>query len=276
MKRAAIMSHGRGTGMNRLKTNSIELEGIHLRRGGKEILRGIDWTVAEGERWALLGANGSGKTTLLKVITGYEWPTEGRVSALGERFGECNLPELRKRIGWVSSALEHRFPAQCRALEVALSGFEASIGVYREFTAREIESARAAMATVGVEALAERVYDTLSQGEKQRTLLARALVHAPALLILDEPCAGLDPVARENFLADLERLGRRDPRLTILLVTHHIEEISLMFSRTLILKEGRALACGPTAEALTSDVMSRALGRPCVIERHNSRYWMRF
>ncbi len=258
-----------------LRKAILALRDIVFRRDGREILSGISWDIERGQHWALLGANGSGKTTLLKIVTGYEWPTEGAIEVLGRRFGECNLPELRKAIGWVSSALEHRIPAQNRAIEVVASGFDAAIGVYRVYSPGEFERAGQALRAIGGGAFAERPYGALSQGEQQRALLARALVNRPALLILDEPCAGLDPAARQSFLDDLERLARQADAPTLVFVTHHIEEIGPAVSHTLILKSGRVLASGPTGRVLTSARLTEAFGRPCKVERARGRCWLR-
>jgi len=250
----------------------ISLDGITLRRGGYEILHAVSWTIRRGEHWALLGQNGSGKTTLLKVITGYEWPTEGTVEVLGRRYGECNLPELRKQIGWVSSALVHQLPEQNTALEIVLSGLEASLGVYREFTGTEIRRARATLALLGGKSFADRPYGLLSQGEQQRVLIARGLVHGPALLILDEPCAGLDPAARESFLGDLSLLVARRGAPSLVFVTHHIEEIAPWITHALVLRQGRTLAHGRTEAVLRGSVLTKALAHPCEVLRKNGRY----
>ncbi len=250
----------------------IRLTDITLRRSGFEILRGLSWTIRRGEHWVLLGANGSGKTTLLKVITGYEWPTHGAVEVLGERYGECNLPEVRKHIGWVSSALVHRIPDQDTALSVVLSGLEASMGVYRSFTRKEEERAREALRLLGVKGLEDRTYGILSQGERQRVLIARGLVHQPSLLILDEPCAGLDPMARELFLEDLARLVRGRGAPSLIFVTHHIEEIAPWMNQVYLLHEGRCLAAGKSEDVLTSELLGAAFRTRCVVDRDNGRF----
>lgn len=260
----------------------ISLDNIHLRRGGKDILRGVTWQIAPGEHWALIGANGCGKTTLLKVIAGYEWPTEGSVSVMGQRYGECNIPELRRHIGWVSNALTDRVPPGDTAEEVVASGLESSFGLFREFSMPEHDLARAALASLGVESVAGRPWGVMSQGERQRALIARALIARPSLLILDEPCAGLDPVARANFLRDLGRIAAPpDPAYqsitnstapTILLVTHHIEEIKPWITRVLLMCDGQTLAAGPADAVLTPAHLSAAFGQPCTVEHRNGRY----
>lgn len=252
----------------------ISLENVGYRRGDTQILSGIRWTIERGQDWALLGANGSGKTTLLKIITGYEWVTEGAVEVLGETFGQCNLPELRKTIGWVSSALEHNLPDRDRAVEIVASGMEASIGLYRDFTSAEFTRAQETLALLGCESLASQKYGVLSQGEKQRVLIARALVNRPRLLILDEPCAGLDPAARDLFLSDLGELAGRPDAPGMILVTHHIEEIGPWVSHVLVLKAGQVLAAGPREQVLTGDVLGRAFDRTCAVEKRDGHFYL--
>lgn len=253
----------------------IDLQNITCTREGQTILAGISWRIERGQHWALLGPNGSGKTTLLKVVTGYEWPTEGEVHVLGRRFGECNLPELRKMIGWASSSIEHQFPSRETALDVTVSGIEASIGLYRDMLPPEWERARIAVRRMGIEHLVDRPYRLLSQGEQQRVLIARALVNNPALLILDEPCAGLDPVARDHFLGDLGYLARGPDAPTMILVTHHIDEIGPWMDRVHVLRAGRTIASGPADDVLTSGILSEAFGGPCIVERLNDRRYLR-
>src|SRR5690625_3713853 len=193
----------------------IEIENVHWHRGEDWILNNIDWSVRSGEHWALLGLNGSGKTTLLNMITGYIWPTEGRVSVLGHRFGTVDLRELRKRIGWVSSSFQERIHPRENALEVVLSGLCASIGLYEEPDAASVEKALELMASLGCRHTAHRAYTTCSHGEKQKLLIARALMAEPDLLILDKPCTGLDFVARESLLNDIAELARRDRKRVV-------------------------------------------------------------
>jgi len=244
----------------------VELSGIRLVRNRVEILRGITWSIAAGRHWALLGANGAGKTSLLRVIAGYAAPTAGSVRVLGEKFGACDLRRLRRAIGWVSHSLEQRVRGEDSALETVLSGFDASFGIYREFGPEERRAAERALSTVGAAQVASRLTGRLSQGERQRVILARALVGRPRLLILDEPCLGLDPAARADFLADLARLAESPRCPTLLLVTHHIEEIGPWVKRVLVLQDGVILAAGRPSEVLTSSVLSSAFGRTFSVE----------
>lgn len=255
----------------------IEVENVGMVRGeDKRILEGIDWRLREGDHCALLGANGSGKTSLLKVICGYEWPTEGSVRVLGNRFGEVVLADVRKQIGWVSSSIQARIPEDQLAIAVVLSGLEASIGVWRDFRSKEIQRAERALESMEVATFAGKAYGVLSQGERQRVLIARALVSRPRLLILDEPCAGLDPAAREHFLGDLAKFARRKNGPTIVFVTHHIEEIPSFVRRGLLLKGGRVLAHGSIERVCNSKNLGEAFGCECRVECENRGEGRRF
>ncbi|NLE30287.1 MAG: ABC transporter ATP-binding protein [Phycisphaerae bacterium] len=253
----------------------IDLVGIRFVRGEHTLLSDVSWTIDPGQHWALLGANGSGKTTLLKIITGYEWPSDGLVYVLGEKFGECNLPELRKTIGWVSSVLQQDIPERDSALSIVVSGLEASLGLYREFSEEEFRRGRRILESVGGGSIADRKFQTLSQGERQRVLIARAMINNPKVLILDEPCSGLDPASRENFLNDLARLTRCSDAPAIVLVTHHIEEIQPWINHVMVIKNGRSLASGETSKILTDTILSRTFECPCRVDRINNRYFLR-
>jgi iron complex transport system ATP-binding protein len=232
--------------------------GLRVKRGRTTILDGITWRVHPREHWVILGANGSGKTSLLSALAGYLTPSEGEVSVLGRRFGHADWRDLRKRIGLVSSALRRMMAADEPALETVLSGRDAVIDFWGTTTNRERARALRLLRQVNCGAIAERPWQVLSQGERQRVLIARALMARPPLLILDEPCAGLDPAAREHFLDFLQRLGRRRSSPTLVLVTHHVEEIMPAFSHLLVLKAGRVLASGRKRDVLTSKVLSLA------------------
>jgi len=250
----------------------VELENIHFVRQGRPILAGVNWRIEKDSHWALMGANGSGKTTLLKIITGYEWPTFGNVTVLGRRFGRCDIRELRKLIGWVSMAIEQKLPGTDRAIEVVASGLEASLGLFRTFTDVEYQQAREALAALNAESIAEQRFEILSQGEQQKVLIARALINQPQVLILDEPCVGLDPAARQRFLQDIAHLAQLKNAPSILLVTHHIEEVGSWVNRVLLLKEGKVMAAGNPDAVLTSDNMTKVFDFPCVI-KHSSNGW---
>lgn len=251
----------------------VSLRGVSVVRNGNTILDGVDWELAPGEHCALLGANGSGKTTLLKVLLGYEWATRGSVSVLGDTLGRCVVQALRKRIGWASSSLEMRVPPHDSAEAVVLSGLEASLGLYRAFGATDRAVAREALRSLEAGHLADRPFGVLSQGERQRVVIARALVHRPNLLILDEPCAGLDPAARAHLLDDLGVLATAPDAPTILFVTHHIEEIAPWMRAAMVLRAGCVVASGTPRDTVTSATLSTALEWPCRVDQRSG--WFR-
>ncbi len=250
----------------------ISLEHVSMRRGGATIIDDISWQVAPRAHTAIIGANGSGKTSLLKLVTAYEWATGGAVEVLGCRLGHVNVFDLRKRIGWATGHLAVRIPRGQTAFDVALSGLEASIGIYREIDEKGRRHAREALHAVRAGHLENRTFETMSQGERQRTLIARALAPRPELLILDEPCAGLDPAARDLLLNDLAALAGAPNAPTILMVVHHVEEIAPWFVNVLVLKAGRVLAEGAPEAVLTSACMRDAFDWPCEVVRHGGRY----
>jgi iron complex transport system ATP-binding protein len=252
----------------------VKLKNVRFERSQRIILDDISWTIEQGQHWALLGANGSGKTTLLKIITGYEWPSDGSVEVFGQQYGQCNLPELRKHIGWVSTAIENRLPSDDSAFQIVASGLDASVGVYRDFTENELKLAQDSLAMVNAQNCADQLFGVLSQGEQQRVLIARALINRPSLLILDEPCVGLDPAAKERFLGDLSRLANRPDAPTMVMVTHHIEEIDPWISWVMVLKNGEVLASGRKTEILNTAALSRAFGMDMLVKRDGLRYYI--
>lgn len=241
----------------------VELEDITVVRGGNTILDRVSWRIERGRHAVLLGANGSGKTTLLKVMTGYEWPTSGRVRVLNHGFGDCDLRTLRRHIGWVSSAMEHRISAHDPVLSVVGSGFDAALALFRPLSRAETARCESVLAHLGVGSLLSRPFGLLSQGEQKRVLIARAIVHDPALLVLDEPCAGLDPASRVDFLDDLEGFAADPHGPTILLVTHHVDEIRPWIHEALALRAGRVVKRGPCSTVLTDALMTEVFSRPC-------------
>ena len=250
----------------------LRVDNVCFHRNGRRILDRICWNVNEGEHWALLGANGSGKTTLLKIVTGYEWASEGSLHVFGKHFGETDIRALRRHVGWVSASIEQRLPARDRSIEVVLSGIDASLGLYRLYDDAEMAAARGALASVGAEELGDRPFGILSQGEQQRVLIARAFVAKPALLLLDEPCVGLDPAARLRFLADLARLSALPEAPPLIHVTHHIDEIGPWVNRVLVLSHGRVLASGTPERVLTSETLSEAFSARCTVLTVDGRY----
>jgi iron complex transport system ATP-binding protein len=251
----------------------IKLEHVSMHRDGVAILDDVSWRVPDGAHTVLLGPNGSGKTALLQVVTGYMPPSSGEVEVLGFRRGGCDLRNVRRRIGWVSTALGERMHSPDSALDVVVSGKYASIGLWDTPEASDYEAARRELARMGCEALAQRRYAVLSQGEKQRVLIARALVAGPSLLILDEPCSGLDLAAREQLLRYIEKLGAVTDGPTLVYVTHHIDEITPIFSRVTVMKNGRLRAEGPPQEVITSELLSSTYEMPLEVRSDGARLW---
>ncbi len=250
----------------------IEVEGLSVIRGNTDVLCDVSWTVQRGEHWVLFGANGSGKSTLLSALLTYVPARCGRIGVLGEVHGRSDWRELRKRVGIVSTTVERMIDGHETAFDVVYSGKDAMLG---SWGARDPEvSARAAQQLEQVECsyAAKRRFDVLSHGERQRVLIARALLANPPLLILDEPCSGLDAAARERFLSFIDRLATKPDAPTMVLVTHHVEEISPAFAHVLLLEKGRVLASGKTHEVMSSENVSRALGAPMTLRRQGTRY----
>jgi iron complex transport system ATP-binding protein len=250
----------------------LSVAGLRIERGGTVILRDVNWRVPRGEHWVILGANGSGKTSLLSALTGYLMPTAGEISVLGETYGESDWRELRKKIGLVSSSVRQMMADDEPALETVASGKYAMIDFWGRLTRGEKNQALKLLRQIECEYLAARPWRVLSQGERQRVLIGRALMAKPRVLILDEPCAGLDPAAREHFLQFIQRLGVQKNSPTLVLVTHHVEEIVPVFSHVLFLKGGGVLAGGRKSEVLNSRTLSAAFAAQIKLQRSHHRY----
>lgn len=254
---------------------NIELRHVSFLREGRAILSGVSWRVPFGQHWAVVGANGSGKTTLLEMLAGYLWPTEGRVWTLGRELGTVDLRQVRRRIGWVSSALGGLIRPDQTARQVVLSGAFGSTALFDRPSAAQSAGAGRLLDLVGLSERGDSPFGILSLGEQQRVLIARALLSRPALLILDEACAGLDIAAREHVLASVEQLAEAHPRMSLLFVTHHIEEIPPACSDVLVMKAGKVLAHGPKDRVLTGRILSDAFGVPIRVHRAGERWWPR-
>jgi iron complex transport system ATP-binding protein len=250
----------------------LRLTDVTVRRAGQTILGPIDWAVEAGDRWVVLGPNGSGKTTLSHVASTYLWPTTGSVEVLGETIGRIDARELRRRVGYAGAALEPAIDPGLTALDVVVTARHAALGPWwHDFSEDDRSRARSLLADLGVGDFAGRSFGLLSSGERRRVQIARALMPAPDLLILDEPASSLDLGAREALVRDLDRLAASPTPLAIVLVTHHVEEIPSGFDKALVLSAGRAVACGPIGEALDGPALSRAFGLPIAVERVNGR-----
>jgi iron complex transport system ATP-binding protein len=258
------------------RTPALELRNVSYVGNAKVILQSINWTVRQGDHWALLGPNGSGKTTLLKIACGYLWPNAGgEVRRKGRAL--INLPELRKSIGWVTSTLPPQIPLREKVIRTVVSGKFAQIGYLEKFggeaSAKDYSQAETYLAQMGCGDLRNEDFGVLSQGEQQKVLIARARMTKPYLIVLDEPCAGMDPGARENFLATLQAVGKHKRIPSLIYVTHHVEEILPLFGKTLILKEGRALYSGATHAVLKPDVLRELYGVSLHIIKSKGRRW---
>ena len=253
----------------------LELRDVTVQRE-VTILDRISWRVGHGEHWCILGANGSGKTSLLAVLTAYLAPTSGTITLCGEEYGHADWRDVRTHVGVVSSALSQRLQGHIDALSVVLSGKDASLNRYGEITVADRTMAQRLLERLGCSHLQSRAWRFLSQGERQRVLIARALMADYRVLFLDEPCAGLDPVARESFLQSLDILGRHQDAPALVLVTHNDEEIMTCFTHLLVLKQGRVLAAGPVEEVLTSPLLSDAFGASLSVQTDGRRYGLRF
>ena len=250
----------------------LKVSGLRIQRGDTTILDDLSWEVNRGEHWVILGSNGSGKTSLLGALAAYLTPSDGIVEVLGERFGESDWRELRKSIGLVSSSVRQRMADDEAALETVVSGKYAMIDFWGRMTTGDRQAATRLLKQIECMHLAERPWGVLSQGERQRILIGRALMAKPRLLIVDEPCAGLDPVAREHFLNFIQRLGQQKNAPALVLVTHHVEEIMPVFTHVLILKNGRVLAAGLKKTVLTSQRLGKAFGARMRLTVSNQRY----
>jgi iron complex transport system ATP-binding protein len=263
---------------------AIRLSDVSLRRGDTWILRDINWTVPRGACAAILGPNGSGKSTLTRILACHYWPTEGESSILGSTFGDASLIELRKSIRLVQPAGPYDIDAELTARQVVLTGFFGTLGLYDQADAAMEAEAERLLQQVGLSHVADHVYATLSNGERVRNLIARALVREPRLLLLDEPTSGLDLLAREQVLATVQALfepdgnvgagGERRPPPTVVFITHHVEELPPATAHVLLLDRGRAAATGTPDEVLRADTLSRVYGCPVEVRAEGGRRYV--
>jgi len=254
----------------------LQFDQVTVRRGAKTLLDRIDWTVEEDERWAVLGPNGAGKTTLLQIAAAAMHPTAGTAYVFGERLGGVDVFELRPRIGFASAALAERIPGGERVLDVVVSAGYSVLGRWREAYGRlDVRRAGTLLQRLGVGELAERTYGTLSQGERARVLIARALMTDPELLLLDEPAAGLDLGGREDLLRRLTRFAEDPDAPASVLVTHHVEELPPGVTHALLLRDGAVVAAGLVTDVLTEEHLSAAFELPLRVERRDGRWYAR-
>ncbi len=254
----------------------VHMAGVSVRRGKNTLVSGVDWSVELDERWVVLGPNGAGKTTLLRLASAELHPSGGIVHLLGERIGRTDTSELKLRIGLCSAALNGRVPADEKVVDVVVSAGYGVLGRWRE-TYDSLDTGRAVelLGTLGISHLSDRTYGTLSEGERKRTLIARALMTDPEVLLLDEPAAGLDLGGREDLVARLSELALDPDAPAMVLVTHHVEEIPPGFTHVLMLREGGVVAQGLLDDVLTEENLSRTFAQPLELQRAGDRYFAR-
>ena len=251
----------------------VRARDVSVVREGVRILDAVRWTVEDGERWVVLGPNGAGKTTLLQVAAARLQPTSGTVDLLDERLGRVDVFELRPRIGLASAALAEQIPGSERVRDVVLTASYAVVGRWREaYDPVDVARATTLLSALGAAALTDRRFGTLSEGERKRVQIARALMSDPELLLLDEPAAGLDLGGREDLVLRLSAIAADPTSPALVLVTHHVEEIPPGFTHALLLRQGRVVAAGPLADVLTPAWLTATFGVPLVVERHGGRW----
>ena len=254
----------------------LSYKNVSFKRDGKEILKNINWEIKEGENWVLIGLNGSGKSTLLSMIPAYTFASKGEVSVFNKKFGACVWAEIKEKVGFVSSTLNNfsdRLNNQS-LIDIVLSGKYNSIGIYQEITQKDREKTNNIIKDFKLSHLKLNKFGTLSQGEQRKTLLARAFMNSPSLLILDEPCSGLDIRAREIFLKSLEENSKNKNAIPFIYVTHQIEEIVPSITHVAILDNGEIVAQGNKYEVLTDENLSKLYGIDIKIEWSNNRPWL--
>ena len=256
-------------------TTVLEITDVTFRRDGKQIIDDISLTVRAGEHWALLGPNGAGKSTLLGFCSAMTFPTTGTVRVLGGKMGRTDLAVLRRSIGHVNPRHRLQYPLTVR--DVVLTGITATIDTAARWspTADQVRRAEELIDTVGLSARVDAVWPTLSHGERGRTLIARALIGDPELLLLDEPTTGLDVAAREQLLETLDRLDDSHPGMASILVTHHLEELPTTTTHALLIADGRTVASGPAREVVTTENVTEAFAHPVTVGFQDGRWTAR-
>ena len=254
----------------------VRLRGVGIRRGGSMLLRDVDWTVHDNERWVVIGPNGAGKTTLLQVAATQLFPSEGSAEILGERLGATDVFELRPRIGLASAALADKVPPGEKVIDLVLTASYAIVGRWREdFESADVTRAVELLDALGCAHLIRRRFSTLSEGERKRVQIARSLMPDPELLLLDEPAAGLDLGGREDLLRRIAMLARDPKAPTMVMVTHHVEEVPDGITHAMLLRRGSVLAAGPLPEVFTEQNLSRCFGVPLIVESSQARWTAR-
>jgi len=257
-------------------TAVLELADVTVRRGGAVLLDSVSWTVEEDERWVVLGPNGAGKTTLLQVAAAQLHPSSGVAGVLGEVLGAVDVFDLRPRIGLTSAAIAERIPRHETVRDVVVSASWGVVGRWREhYDVLDHGRADALLRELGAAHLADRTFGTLSEGERKRVQIARALMTDPELLLLDEPAAGLDLGGREDLVATLSILAEDPDSPATVLVSHHVEEVPPGFTHALLLRAGRVVAAGFIEHVLEDRLLSEAFGQPLTVDRVDGRWTAR-
>ncbi|MFS0838157.1 ABC transporter ATP-binding protein [Paenibacillus sp. UNC499MF] len=251
----------------------IHLNDIHFIREERHILQDVSFHAEKGEHWVLLGKNGSGKTTLLELMNGYQFPSRGKVEVLGNRYGQVDVREVRKRIGYISQSLFEKMNLADTVWEAVATGEYAYLRFYQEIPEDVKKKAIGMLERIGLPHVAMQSIGTLSQGERKKVMLARSMMQKPELLIMDEPCSGLDLYEREKLLAAIREFS--DQEMTVLYVTHHIEEIIPMFTHVALIEQGRIIAAGPKEEVLTPEHLYQAFQVPLEVEWFRNRPWIK-
>jgi iron complex transport system ATP-binding protein len=265
-----------GDGEQHLADIVIEMDGVSVVRGSTTLLDRVSWTVELDERWVILGPNGAGKTTLLQLAAALLHPTGGQVQLLGEQMGLTDVFELRPRIGFASAAVAARIPPGEIVRDLVVSAGYAVLGRWRErYEAQDLDRATQLLELMGVAAFAERPYGTLSEGERKRVQIARALMPDPEIMLLDEPAAGLDLGGREDLLVRLSAIADDPDAPTLIMVTHHVEEIPTSFSHALLLRGGAVVAAGLIGDVITSTNLTETFGLSLRLTRSGDRYFAR-
>lgn len=250
----------------------VEIKGLNYKIGSRYLLNNILWQVKKGECWVVFGMNGSGKTTLLSIVAGFNRYSSGLVQIFGEEYSSDNTMALRKRIGFVSSSFFDKYYHGEKALDIVLSGLNGTLGLSGRFSNKDIMRARELLESMQVSSKSGQPFNELSKGERQKILIARALISEPELLILDEPGTGLDVVAREQMLELVRELSQSG--ITIIYVTHYMEEILDVFDHCLLLKQGRIYQCGKTGDMFTAENLSGFLEMPVTLEKMKDKYYI--
>src|SRR6516225_3390704 len=254
----------------------LKLRGVSVRRETSLLLRNVDWTAHENERWIVIGPNGAGKTTLLQVAATLLFPTEGTVEVLGERLGDVDVFDLRPRIGLTSASLAERVPAGEKVIDLVLTASYAILGRWKEeYDSADVTRAVELLDALGCAHLIRRRFSTLSEGERKRVQIARALMPDPEMLLLDEPAAGLDLGGREALVRRIAHLATDKTAPTMVMVTHHVEEVPEGFTHAMLLRRGQVLSAGPLPDVFTERNLSKCFGVPLVIEYRQSRWTAR-